>query len=476
MGSVKGVSTQTGLDAGRNHWERGKEILMIVKTFCSSAAICAVLVLLCGTVSAQVPQKINYQVMLTDDADQPLADQSVAIVFTVYDDPEDGTALWTETQNLTTNSIGVVSALIGDVHPIDFVLTGPVWLDVEVDGETLSPRRELATAPYAAYSANSAMLGGTEASEYAKLSDLGGVGDGHSLDAADGSPVDALYVDSNGDVGIGTTSPEAELHVSEEIQVGSASTPGQLSVEGGSPANGRIVLEGEGLFGATIQLENGDGEPVGFLRPSPNAGGGGQFAVGRNDIGVVGLVVDGNYDGSQEPRLLVNGSHRWAIFNMGESGDDSVALPDSSISSAEMLDEPGVASIQSSSWATPSTSVMTVASRFIDAPAAGYVYVSATAVIEFDNRTNQGHYLKLGLSESQNAFSSHAQEFQTQLPGGVYGHYYDTVTVTGIFEVDPGVHNFYLNAQKLTGAIRVGSRQLNVLYFPTAHGTVDTTD
>jgi len=31
--------------------------------------------------------------------------------------------------------------------------------------------------------------------------------DGHSLDASDGSPVDALFVDAQGDVGIGTTSP-----------------------------------------------------------------------------------------------------------------------------------------------------------------------------------------------------------------------------------------------------------------------------
>ena len=38
--------------------------------------------------------------------------------------------------------------------------------------------------------------------------------DGYSLDAVDGSPVDAVYVDANGSVGIGTKSPQGALSVS----------------------------------------------------------------------------------------------------------------------------------------------------------------------------------------------------------------------------------------------------------------------
>lgn len=39
------------------------------------------------------------------------------------------------------------------------------------------------------------------------------VPDGHSLDAADGNPVNALYVDNAGNIGVGTTSPTRQLHI-----------------------------------------------------------------------------------------------------------------------------------------------------------------------------------------------------------------------------------------------------------------------
>jgi hypothetical protein len=49
-------------------------------------------------------------------------------------------------------------------------------------------------------------------------------GDGHSLNAADGSPLDALYLDNNGRVGIGTTTPSGPIHI-----VSTATPPGGLA-------------------------------------------------------------------------------------------------------------------------------------------------------------------------------------------------------------------------------------------------------
>lgn len=48
---------------------------------------------------------------------------------------------------------------------------------------------------------------GYDGAAWNSLTGGGGGGDGHSLDADDGSPTDALYVDATGNVGIGTTTP-----------------------------------------------------------------------------------------------------------------------------------------------------------------------------------------------------------------------------------------------------------------------------
>jgi len=429
----------------------------------SWSTITALLVttLLCATAAAEIPALLNYQVMLTDNVDQPLVDESVTMVFTIYDAESGGTALWTETHNPTTNSIGVVSVILGSITPIGFDFDEPMWLEVEVDGETLSPRRTLTAAPYAGHAAgadDSESLGGIDASEYALLTDLTGVGDGHSLDADDGDPVDALYVDADGNVRVGTQGEGRSLYVG-----------------GTSPDNALVTLEEEQYAGA-VTIRGTSGSPVATLSSDSSQTDGGTLWLARNATGWGGFYARGNWQGSGEPRMSVSGTFRSATFDMSYEGTNSVQLPDDAISAAEVLDEPGVANIQTGSYAALTSSVLSVASRFIDAPAPGFVFVSATAVVEFDNRTNQGHYVEIALSELQNAFSSKAQEFDVSIPGGEYGHYYETVTVTGLFEVAAGVHTFYLNAREVAGECRVGPRNLNILYFPTAHGSTDFTD
>lgn len=82
-----------------------------------------------------------------------------------------------------------VSAFTGDKRWLEIAVRSPAGSGSFV---TLTPRQPLTAAPYALKTR--------------------GV-DGHSLDASDGSPTDALLVGATGDVGIGTTSPAVSVHV-----------------------------------------------------------------------------------------------------------------------------------------------------------------------------------------------------------------------------------------------------------------------
>lgn len=239
-------------------------------TFC----MLATLVLIVGTGWSQVPERMNYQMRLTDSVTGEPEPGPHNLVFRIFEQDVGGTAVWDETHNVNADDTGVVSLILGSSVPIDIHFDGAMWLEVEVDGQTLAPRREIVSVPYAfrAMEADNAdSLGGFFSGDYVvegeigvvtgdmiaesyadsahdhddryytqdeldtpgSLNDTGnpvdwtklksvpvgfadgtddaGEGDGHSLDAADGSPVDAVYVDNEGDVGIGTTTPYAQV-------------------------------------------------------------------------------------------------------------------------------------------------------------------------------------------------------------------------------------------------------------------------
>ena len=68
-----------------------------------TTVVAVALVLLCTVPSAaQFPSVMNYQVMLTDDLDEPLADQSVEVTFRLYELESGGVADWTRVRHPKT--------------------------------------------------------------------------------------------------------------------------------------------------------------------------------------------------------------------------------------------------------------------------------------------------------------------------------------------------------------------------------------
>jgi hypothetical protein len=462
-------------------------------------ALISALCLISGLAAAQYPSVMNYQVMLTNDLDEPLADQSVELVFRVYENETGGVAQWTETHNTTTNSIGVASVVLGSITPLPlYDWLGLFWLEIEVDGEVMSPRRRLTSSPYALMSFDTMRLDGEVPSYYAtddELSasgtinspsnpvdwtmlknvpsgiadgtdDVGGAGDGHSLDAWDGDPVDAVWVAGNGKVGIGTTNPTATMHVHLDtmyfsrvrltnsetgtgeydgleiymgpfgsagvhnyfgstlslgsgpsgtpnallvrsdgsVDVGFASVvSGELNVFGTHSTGTPVHRSYEDEFGGQYTLTDEETNSAVTFGADPN-GTGGRLLVQRNDTFSYsdGIDLNGNWAGTGEPVFRVLGSTNAAAFDMSTTGNSSVVLPNDSVYDNEILDEPGVAGIASSDDVTLVVGTNVLKSKTIETPP-GSGYVLAIASGQADVYHTTGTYTDLDIGISDNA-------------------------------------------------------------------------
>ena len=101
-----------------------------------------------GSAHADVPKLINHQGYLTNATGSPV-NASVTIVFTIYNAPTNGTALWTESRTVAVNK-GVFDVNLGEITPINLAFDGPYYLGVKVGNDAeMSPRQSLTSVSYA---------------------------------------------------------------------------------------------------------------------------------------------------------------------------------------------------------------------------------------------------------------------------------------------------------------------------------------
>ena len=121
-------------------------------------------------VHAAIPQIISFQGRLTDANNNP-RNESVNMVFTIYDQAVNGSQIWTENQTGVQVVNGVFSVSLGSWTVLPLVaLNAPTrYLSVTVAGETLTPRQRLLASPYAM---NAGTLDGNDAAAFVQVGNV----------------------------------------------------------------------------------------------------------------------------------------------------------------------------------------------------------------------------------------------------------------------------------------------------------------
>ena len=121
-------------------------------------------------ISAQTPQKFNYQAVVRDNTGAIIASQSVNFRLSIYDLAPTGTIIYQETQTASTNVFGIVNLKVGGgtvqlgtFNTIPWE-TGDKYFEVEIDlgsGFISMGTTQLLSVPYAIHSKTAETITGT---------------------------------------------------------------------------------------------------------------------------------------------------------------------------------------------------------------------------------------------------------------------------------------------------------------------------
>jgi hypothetical protein len=109
---------------------------------------------------ADVPPTISFTARINDGG--TALGGAHNFVFRLFDAETGGTERWAETHTSISVEQGLVAVALGSHAPLTpAILTGePLWIEVTLDSETMSPRLPLRTVPYAARAGDAATLTG----------------------------------------------------------------------------------------------------------------------------------------------------------------------------------------------------------------------------------------------------------------------------------------------------------------------------
>ena len=269
-------------------------------------------------------------------------------------------------------------------------------------------------------------------------------------------------LDSAGNLGIGTAAPGDLLHI---FGGSSGVTP---------------------LSSARLIVEDDTSNFINML--SPDAGSTGLFfgsvAGGATDTGIIynvtGLRALNFRTGGNQNRMTIASDGNVGIGTTNPQGrlhvagtpdDDTVQLPDGTISAAETLEEPGIAVDAVGTDIVLNSTIVDLATRTITIPTDGYVIAYATAKLQVPGViAGQAHtnlfIHKVTSPAADIGFGDHDL-------GSLEGH---VVSFHGVFAVAAGANTFELRGFSASNSATVLASRLTLMFFPTTYGVTDVED
>lgn len=295
-----------------------------------------------------VPRLLSYSGTIKDRAGKPVTGP-VSVTFSLYTEQENGTPLWTETQVVQADAQGHYTAFLGATEPaglpLDVFTTGAArWLEVQASGAGELPRVLLVGVPYALKAADADTLGGKPLSAFVTTDSqqsasststvaatsstvtnrsasqstntpsatIGGTGVTNFIPLWTSSTTlgNSALFQSAGNIGLGTTAPQARLDVfSTGIGLkGSSSSITGIAVLGSATAGSgetfgvqgySFSTSGIGVLGNAPAKSGRTAGVVGQVSSSTGTAGifnntaGGNLLTGLNN-GILKFKVDGS--------------------------------------------------------------------------------------------------------------------------------------------------------------------------------------
>ncbi|MFC1683688.1 hypothetical protein ACFL0G_05750, partial [Candidatus Zixiibacteriota bacterium] len=260
--------------------------------------------------SKVVPNTLSYQGYLVDASDSSAVTATLEMTFRLFYSETKGTELWSETHPTVEISNSLFHVLLGSVtpFPVNLFDGSALWLQTEVGAEILAPRKPLVSVAYSQRADDAAAAetaGDAHHLEGYTVVDLDdrwvNESDLDHLNAADGDPVEAVYVDDAGKVGVGTTSPLTELDVNGSVQATAYYGDGSnLTGISGTP-DGDWAISGNHMYSAVPgSVGVGTSSPENKLHVAGDVKATTYYGDGSNLTGISG-AADGDW--------TISGSH-----------------------------------------------------------------------------------------------------------------------------------------------------------------------